>query len=262
MGADLPHRRLTAGVLFAALLAGLLFSVSGPGLVYGGMVAAALVTLRRLQPPALERLASPGALLALWEQLPRQAVDAVLPDPRARRGDVTESAGALVRVVGQPPERPVPQVAANDHAFAEMCEAFDRDHAALLDARARWSWPVRPPSAWLVAVLDAAGWLLWLLPQVCLPAVFLLHGGTKVEALPLVVLLAVPVWGLGWLIGYGLLSALLGLAAWLRAGVLSARAERDRALAIRADAARRSSARTLIDQMQQRPPQPEGLPQR
>lgn len=234
---SLPHA--AAAALAAVPVIAAVLSLPWVSLYLGALAAAALVGLRWLRPPWMSDL---SGMLSMWVVLPRRAVDAILPDPRARRGDEIVSADTPGRIVGQPPERAAPLVALNARAFDEMCAAFDQDNAALLEARARWSQPLRPLPPWLTWGLELVGWLVWLVPLVFV---------AMAADMPLLAFVAaVPLWGLGCLVLYGLLSATVGLASWLRAGVLSTRADWDRVRAIEADAARRGSASALIAQMQ------------
>ena len=200
------------------------------------------------------RLLNLEELAQLWQRLPRQAVDAVCPDPRARRGQQeTSPEGIRGQVVGQHPRRDVPLLAANDLTYSDLCAAIDAENAQLIAVRERWMARLEEVPSRLSKVLDGVaqvGWVLVLVSLYLLGAVglgsavhgLLLAGVVMLSALPALVL-------------YGVLSALVGLAAWLRAGALSVQAEQERAQAIQADAASRDSASKVLAGMRVAPQQ-------
>ncbi|MEL6345118.1 MAG: hypothetical protein AAFV53_18565 [Myxococcota bacterium] len=217
----------------------------------GALTVGALLALRALvQPFALSEHAA-RLLCGVWDRLAWDAVDAVHPSPHALRGAIGIQDGQRGRIVGHRPERAAPLVAVNDCAFAEMCASFDDDHAALLASRDTWARrlrPMRPPRH--VEGVKTVAWLLWFTPMVAWSMAMAVHVDpvlpipTGFFALTdlLLVLLCAPL----YFLLYGLVYAVVGAAAWLRALMLSARAEQDRAAAAAKDAVRRSSAASLI----------------
>lgn len=216
-----------------------------------GALMLALRRVRRRQGPG-GFLATEG-LAALWAGLSWGAVDAVLPDPLALRGEVGEQEGGVQgRIVGQSPDRPGPLLAGNDLLYAEQCRAFDEENASLLQARARWAARLQSPPRYLGAVL---GSVLWLGVSAPLVSLLVLLGHTRPLSLPLLLVGCTSLLLVGTVLLvllYGLLSAVVGALSWLRALVLSGQAERDRAQAMRQDAARRASAAGLLVDMRAR----------